>query len=314
MFLHTLAHYVPEQRVPNAYFEGVNGLSDDWIVSRTGIRERRKAGPEENTHTMAWEAVQRAIARRADDGQSIDLIIAATYTPYDTVSTLAHYVQHRLELPDVPAVTITAACSSLINAVEIVQGYFAMGKARHALVVVSEHNTAFSNDHDPVAGHLWGDGATALLIHRERQTEADLEIRDLFTGGAATVGRSIEGVNLFPRHGGISMRNGKDVFTWACTFMEQTANRILERNQLTMKQIAYFVPHQANLRISKQVMQRLDLPEDRLLSNIQYLGNTGSAGCGIALSENRHRLQAGEYVIVTVFGGGYSYGAMLLRA
>ncbi|MDX1908151.1 MAG: ketoacyl-ACP synthase III [Bacteroidia bacterium] len=314
MYINTVSHYIPEQIVPNSFFLDVNGLTDEWIEARTGIRERRKAGAEENTHTMGLAAIQAGLPALPYDPGEIDLIVGATYTPYDTVSTLAHAAQHMLDIDSIPAVTITSACSSLLNAIEIVEGYFAMNKASKALVVVSEHNTAYSRPEDPMSGHLWGDGAAALFISRTRMSATDLHIMDLKTAGAATVGKGIEGVVLRPTDGGISMPHGRDVFINACQYMELATRELLEKHHLPVTEIAHFIPHQANMRIVRNIAESMDLPDSKVVSNIQYLGNTGSAGCAIAMSENRAHFAPNDLIVVTVFGGGYSYGAMLVRA
>jgi 3-oxoacyl-[acyl-carrier-protein] synthase III len=311
MFIHAVSHYLPEQVVGNDHFTRLNGLSDEWITTRTGISERRKAAPGENTNSMAVEVVNRLMAQT--DLTTVDLIVGATYTPHDTIVTLAHVVQHHLGIADIPTVSVSSACSSLLNAIEIVEGYFALGKASRALVIVSEHNTGYYNEDDTVSGHLWGDGAAALLITKDRQNEQDMTIRGLLTGGAAHAGKAVEAVVLRPLERGVIMPYGRDVFQNACVYMPKASLQILDRYGLTAADVDYVLPHQANLRISRNVMQTLGLPDEKLISNIQYLGNTGCAGCAIALSERWNSFQPGERIVVTVFGGGYSYGAMLLE-
>ncbi len=313
MFLHQVGHYLPEQVVDNEHFTKLNGLSDEWIVQRTGIQLRRKAASAENSHTMGVEAVKALLDTIQVDINEVDLIVGATYTAYDAIVTLGHAVQHYLEIPDIPVVTISSACSSLLNAIEVVEGYFAMNKATKALVITSEHNTGYYNETDTVSGHLWGDGAAALLISKERISEGDLEIRALLTGGAATSGKATEAVVLRPNERGVIMPFGRDVFINACTYMPKASLQVLERCGLTAADVDYVLPHQANLRISMNVMNTLGLPADKLISNIQYLGNTGCAGCAIGLSEHWNRFKKGERIVITVFGGGYSFGAMLLE-
>ena len=302
---------MPEQVVGNEHFTKLNGLSSEWIIERTGIAERRKAAPGENTNTMSVEAVKQL--QEKIDLSDTDLIIGATYTPHDTIATLAHVVQHHLGIADIPVVSISSACSSLLNAIEIVEGYFALNKAKRAIVVVSEHNTAYNNDQDKVSGHLWGDGSSALLITKERQSDQDFEILTILTGGAAHTGKAVEAVVLKPLEQGVIMPHGRDVFINACTYMPKASLQALEKCGLTLNDVDYVLPHQANLRISRNVMKTLDLPEEKLISNIQRLGNTGCAGCAIALSENWNQFLDGEHIVVTVFGGGYSYGAMIIK-
>jgi 3-oxoacyl-[acyl-carrier-protein] synthase-3 len=312
LYVNHVSAYLPVDVVTNEHFTKLNGLSDEWIIERTGIRERRKAGPGEDTNTMAIAAVEALRADAPYDQSTVDLIVGGTYTPHDTIVTLAHAVQHYIGVPDIPVVSVSSACSTLLNALELVQGYFAMNKASRALVVVSDHNTAYNNESDTVAGHLWGDGASALLVSKAPIGPRDLRVVDIITGGAATVGKATEGVSLKPVVGGIIMPNGRDVFQWACHYMAQVTRTIVERNHFQVSDIDWLIPHQANLRISRNVVKALELPMERALSNIERLGNTGCAGAAIALAENYERVVASALTVITVFGGGYSYGAALL--
>lgn len=313
MYLHHVAAYLPAAVVTNEHFTRLNGLASDWIIERTGIRERRKAGPEENANTMAIAATHALLAELpAFNPAGIDLIVAGTYTPHDTIYTAAHAVQRALGINEIPVVSISSACSSLLNAIELVEGYFALGKASQALVVVSEHNTAYNNEEDTMAGHLWGDGAAALLITKERLAPTDLHIRQVLTGGAAPMGKADEAVTLKPVDKGIVMPFGRDVFQQACTYMARITQQLLDANRLTVKELNYLIPHQANLRISANVVKQLGLDPARAVNNIERLGNTGCAGAAIGLAEIWPHIKGGDNLIVTVFGGGYSYGAMLL--
>ncbi|MBC8082348.1 MAG: ketoacyl-ACP synthase III [Hymenobacter sp.] len=313
MYIHQVAAYLPDHVLTNEHFTRLNGLASEWIIERTGIRERRKAGPAENCNTMAIEATRRVLAQApAFPAAAIDLIVGATYTPHDTIYTLAHAVQRDLGVNEIPVVSISSACSSLLNAIEIVEGYFALGKASRAVVVVSEHNTAYNNEQDTMAGHLWGDGASALLISKERLAPTDLHVVEVVTGGAAVVGKADEAVTLKPIEKGIVMPHGRDVFTHACTYMARVTEQLLARQRLTVEDVTFLIPHQANLRITKNVVKQLGMAPERAVSNIEQLGNTGCAGAAIGLGDTWDQLREGDRVVITVFGGGYSYGAMLL--
>ncbi len=313
MYITHIASYIPSIIVGNEHFSQINGLSDEWILARTGISERRKASESENTNTMAIEALKAGMVDLPFPAENIDLIVGGTYTPYDTIHTLAHAAQNYLKISDIPVVSISTACSSFLNAMEIVQGYFAMNKATKALVIVADHNTAYSDDRDTVGGHLWGDGATAVFVSKEKVKDNDWEVLDIITAGAGTVGKAVDGVFLRPNTERFKMNAGKDVFINACQYMAKVTQDILQKNGYTIADLAYFSPHQANWRITKNVAENLGLPEEKALSNIQYLGNTGCAGCSIALWEHKHRFQPQDLIAVTVFGGGYSYGSMLLK-
>ena len=312
MFFEQAAHYIPQKKVSNDYFEKKLGLDPNWIVERTGMVERRRAGADENTNTMAVAAVENLKSKA--DLHDVDLIVAGSYTFYDTIVTPAHAVQKYLGIEAIPVLGLTSACSSFLNAAEVVEGYFTMGKSKKALLILSEQNSLYHNEEDQKSGHLWGDGAVAFLISRNQPKGLSLKVEEVKTAGAANVGKGTEGVMLKPAHGGIDMPHGRDVFINACQYMAKTTVEILTNNGLSMDDLTYLVPHQANNRISQNVAASLQLEESRILSNVQYLGNTGSAGSGIALSESWSKYKKGDNLVVSVFGGGYSYGAMLLKA
>lgn len=313
MYINAVSHYLPEMIIPNQYYTRLNGLTDEWIFQRSGIRNRLKAGTKENTNTMSIEAVKPGIDRLPYPLNDVDLIVGATYTPYDTVGTLAHAVQSYFRIPKAKVVSISSACSSFLNAMEVVEGYFATNKAKRAIVVASEHNTAFSDDMDEQSGHLWGDGAGAAFVSKERISEADMEVLDLSTSGLAHIGKGMDAVYLRPCHGGLRMPYGKDIFVHASKYMVSEVQGILQRNNFTPADIGHLVPHQANSRIINNVAETLGLRSEQLIMNIEDTGNTGCASTVIVLSQNWERFQKDELIAITVFGGGYSSGAMLLR-
>lgn len=313
MFINTISHYVPKQRVPNEYFKDINGLDDEWIFDRTGIRTRSKAAEGENANTMAIEAVSRALETLPFDIKEVDLIIGASYTPYDTVATIGHTVQREFGIPEAQVVYVSSACSSLVNALEIVEGYFALGKASRALVVAVEHNTLYSNDTCEKSGHLWGDGATALFISEEPVGAKPGEILNIFTRGLGHIGKGTEAVYLRPAEGGLQMPDGRDVFMHACNFMRVALEKTLENCSFTVEDLDFIIPHQANHRIIANLIKQLNLQPKKVLSNIEEFGNTGCASTGICLSQNIDSIPIDSLVGITVFGGGYSAGAVLIR-
>jgi 3-oxoacyl-[acyl-carrier-protein] synthase III len=313
MFLNAVSHYLPEQVIGNDYFTKINGLSDEWLLSRTGIRERRKALPSENSHSMAIESVKAGINNVPYPVKDVDLVIGATYTPFDTIGTLAHYVQQSFEIRNAQAVTITSACASFINALEIAQGYFSLNKAKTALIVASEHNSAYNDETDIRSGHLWGDGAAAVFVSKERKSDQDYEILDIVTKGLANEGKSTDGIWLRPQHGGLQMPHGRDVYIQANKYMINILQEILERNNLSVEDVDFLIPHQANLKIIKHIQHDLGLTDEKILINIDKLGNTGCASAVIAFSQNLEKFQTGNLIALTVFGGGYSSGAALFK-
>lgn len=312
MFIEAISHYIPEQIISNAYFKAVNGLDEDWIVARTGIKNRTKATKSDNTNTMGIKAVDSMKDQMHDSLKDVDLIVGGSYSPYDTVGTLAHAIQREFNIIRAKAVYLSSACSSFINAVEVVEGYFATGKASKALIVVSEHNTAYSNERDEKSGHLWGDGAAAVLLKKE-EIEAGTRILDVFTEGLGHIGRGPNAVYLHPLNGGLQMPHGKDVFINACNYMIYALEYILEKNNMELEQVDYVIPHQANIRIINHIAHSLEIPHEKMITNIEELGNTGSASTLIALSQNLEQIGRNKTIAFTVFGGGYSTGSMLIR-
>jgi 3-oxoacyl-[acyl-carrier-protein] synthase-3 len=311
MFINNISAYLPPRVVPNSHFEKAYGISTGWIEERCGVVERRRCDVGENTNTMGCLVVDRLLEKAKVP--RFDLIIGATYTPYDTVGTLAHSVQRHLGISDIPTMTVTTACSSVLCAVEIAYCYFSAGRATRALIVASEHNSAYQDDADPQSGPLWGDGAVAFDVSKESEPGSLFRIHHIYAGGAACTGKSLEAVYLRPKETGIPMVHGSDVFMNACAYMEKETRHTLDLMNWSIGDIAYFVPHQANLRISLRVAKSLGLPREKLVSNVQTYGNTGCCGFGIGLAEILPQLRAADKVVATVFGGGYSYGCMALE-
>ena len=290
MFINATGFYVPEERVDNQHFLELNGLTSEWIEQRTGIRSRSKAKAEENINTMSMEAVRNALPKLPYDITDVDLIVSASYSPYDTVATAAHLAQHEFHIENAKALYLSSACSSFLNALEVVEGYFAMGKATKALILSADKNSAYYNETDPKAGHLWGDAAAAFFISKERVSEKDSEIVEVYTQGLGYLGKAPDAVHLRPCDGGI-----------------------LEKNGYTLDNLTYFIGHQANMRIMSNIAKQLNLPEEKFLHNIEELGNTGSVSSALVYAQNDHSFKKGDLVAITVFGGGYSTGACLIK-
>ena len=313
MYINATGYYVPSQRVDNAHFLDVNGLTDEWIVKRTGIHTRSKAGDGETQNTMAIEAVKDAMRNLPYEIKDIDLIVSASYCICDTVATVAHEVQREFGVDGARAVCVTSACSSFVNGLEIIEGYFATGKAKRALIVSSEHNTYYANETDTKCGHLWGDAAVAWFVSAEAEAEDEPKIESIYTCGLGNVSKGPEGVKLRPKEDGITMPDGRDVFIHACKYMiDALDNAGLKIGGVKASQLDRIICHQANMRIVANVAHQLELPEDRFLNNIGELGNTGSASAALVFAQQRDALHKGDKVGLTVFGGGYSDGACIV--
>jgi len=262
---------------------------------------------------MAVEAVKKVFFNSPVSLIEIDLFVGATYMPCDTVGTLAHAVQKQFNITNAKCFTIDSACSSFVNALEIVDCYFANKIATKALIIVSENNSIYNDCSDSNSGFLWGDGTTALVGSNERFFDNDLEVLDINTRGLGNVGKNIKGVCLKPANGCIKMPYGKDVFQHACIYMFEEAEQMLQNNNLSISEIDYFIPHQANTRIIEYVVKKMKINQDRVLNNIEYFGNSGSASSPIILVQNQNLFKSGDKILITVFGGGYSSGSMLLK-
>lgn len=313
IIMNHVAEYLPEKVITNDFFIEKYGLSNDEIIAKSGIKQRRRTLANETTNTMAIKAISSAIGELPYNLNEIDLIIGATYTPYDTVGTLAHAVQAYFKIEKTKCFTISSACSSFVNALEVVDTFFTAGKANKALLVVSENNSLYNDFSDPKSSFLWGDGAAAVFISKERCSDDDLEVIDVTTKGLGAVGKNIEGVYLRPSKGGLKMPFGKDVFQYACNYLIEETEQILESNGLSISELNYFIPHQANKRIIDFVVKKLKIDPGKVLNNIEYLGNTGSASTAIALAQNKHKFIKDDTIAIAVFGGGYSSGAVLLK-
>ena len=243
----------------------------------------------------------------------MDLIVHAAYCVYDSVATAAHEVQRRYDIKGAKAFYLSAACSSFVNGLEAIEGYFAMGKASKALLICPEHNTYYADESDPKSGHLWGDGAVAFFISKEKVADSDRKILGIFTEGLGQIGAGPEGVKLMPAEGGISMPNGRDVFMNACKYMEYALDKVLSDASLSVDDLSHVICHQANMRIISYVAKELGKEEGVFLNNIEELGNTGSASAALVLCQRIKEIARGKKVALVVFGGGYSCGSVLVE-
>jgi len=313
MFINSIGYYIPERRIPNDYFTEVNGLTSDWIAQRTGIQSRSRASERETMDYMCSEAVKNALSDLPYDIREVDMIIFASYTPSDTIATSGHYIQREYNIEDAKVFYISSACSSGVNALEIIRAFFYSQMTTKALLICADRNSSYSDDTDCMSGHLWGDAATAYFLSDKSFSEEEPQVMDIITQGLGHIGHGPGGVYLDPKEKGLQMPFGKDVFMQACTYIAQNTRDILEWNSHSTEDLSYFIGHQANMRILKNVAKQLELEEEKILSNIEELGNTGSASALLVFAQNYSRFQSGDLVCLSVFGGGYSAGACLIQ-
>jgi 3-oxoacyl-[acyl-carrier-protein] synthase-3 len=315
LYINATGYFVPEKRIPNSYFSLLHEKPESWFVQRTGILTRARASEKETIDQMSLRAVRHAITTLPFPIGEVDLIIFASYSPDDTVGTTGHRIQREFNIEGAKVFYLSSACSSALNAIEVVRSFFLTGIARKALVIAADRNSTYADDNDPLHGHLWGDAAVAYFISTESYAKGDMEIVDIETRGLGHIGSGPEGVYLrLPDYPSASkMPHGKDVFNQACVYIERFTRDILGRNGLDISSLDRFVSHQANLRIVSHVCKELGLPEERTFNNITELGNTGCGSSLLALAHNREQLRSGDNIVVATFGGGYSAAAMLLK-
>jgi 3-oxoacyl-[acyl-carrier-protein] synthase-3 len=196
---------------------------------------------------------------------------------------------------------------------EIIDSFFATGRATKALLISADRNSTYANEHDPKSGHLWGDAAAAFFFSKDCYSDREAQVIDIETQGLGHVGYGPNGVFLNPKEGGLQMPKGKDVFMQACTCISQNTKEIVERNGIPLSDLTWFIGHQANMRILSYVVKELGIPEEKSLSNISELGNTGSVSALLVFAQNSGKFRKDDTVCLSVFGGGYSAGACLIR-
>lgn len=315
--------YVPERILTNADLEKIVETSDEWILSRTGIRERRIAAEGEFTSHMATKAGAKALEQAGISAAEIDLIIVATITPDTFTPATACYVQQELGAVGAVAFDISAACSGFLYAMKIAKRMIADGAFNNALIIGAEKLSSFINWQDRTTCILFGDGAGAAVLRRAAPEEGSILATEMGSDGRLTHLLNVKGGGVACP---ITKENadqnlvtlamlGKEVFKHAVTRMKESAEKVIERSGLKPEDITLVVPHQANLRIIDAIADRLSVPTERIFVNLEKYGNTSAAAVAIALDEaNRTgRIQRGEHVVLVVFGAGLTWAAAAVR-
>ena len=273
--------YVPERVLTNSDLEIMVDTSDEWITTRTGIKERRIAAEDEFTSHMAVKASRKAIEQAGISPSEVELIIVATITPNTLTPATACYVQHELGAHQAVAFDISAACSGFLYAMRLAERMISGGTCKNALILGAEKLSAFVNWDDRSTCVLFGDGAGAALLKRAREEEGQILAIDIGTDGGQTDLLNIPGggsacpitqENADQRLSTLAMV-GTDVFKQAVTRMRDSANSVIERSGLRPGDIKLLIPHQANLRIIEAITKRIEIPEDRVFVNLHKYGN-----------------------------------------
>lgn len=313
-----LGTYVPPRVVTNKDFEAHMDTSDEWIVSRTGIRERRFAAENEFTSDLGVRAVRDLLARDPDGLRDVDVVICATATPDALFPSTAALIAGQVGLSGAGAFDLSTACSGFVYALSMAQGLILGGTARRVLVVGAETLSRLVDQHDRSTAILFGDGAGAAVVGPVPQGHGFQE----FVLGADSAG----GPSLYARcmadrlPGGILMgervgMNGREVFKFAVRVLGDSGQQVLDKSGLTSADVDWVIPHQANIRIIEAANERFGVPMSKTVVNIDRYGNTSSASLPLAIREavDDGRIQDGQQLLLVAFGGGLSWGACTVK-
>ncbi len=312
--------YLPERRLTNADLEQMVDTSDEWILSRTGISERRIVAEGQATSDMAAEAGSRALASAGADPGKVDLLIVATSTPDMSMPSAAALAQSKMGLT-CPAIDVNAACTGFIYALQLGASAIESGRARKVLVIGADTLSSIVDFTDRTTCILFGDGAGAVLLRASTapgilgiHLGADgngakmLEVR---AGGSAA---PCTPERLAAREQFVIM-NGNEIFKFAVRRIPQVTKQALRESHLTIEDIDWLVPHQANQRITNTIAERLGIPEEHVVSTIRETGNTSAASIPLALDAlyTGGRLRPGQTLALVGFGAGLTWGAAIVR-
>jgi 3-oxoacyl-[acyl-carrier-protein] synthase-3 len=315
--------YLPERVLTNSDLEKMVETSDEWIVSRTGMRERRIAREDEYTSHMGIAAARAAIADAGVKPEEIDFILVATLTPDYYFPSTACLIQHALGAKKASGVDVQAACTGFLYLLLMAKSLVESGTYKNVLVIASEKLSSITDYKDRSTCILFGDGASACVVSKEGkglvienvQLGADGEQAELIImpGGGSRMPASAESVASGQHY--IKMA-GNEVFKHAVRRMEAVCKECLDAAGLSEKEISWLIPHQANLRIIDAIAKRFEhLPPEKIVKTGQKYGNTSASSVGIALDEllKNAPLAEGERILLTAFGAGLTWGAAILR-
>jgi len=324
VFIRAIGVHTPERTLTNAELSKMVDTSDEWIKTRSGIAERRIAGPGENPSDMGAKAAAKAIQRAGLTPADVDLLIVATMTPDVPFPSTACLLQAKLGLRrDIPCFDVSAACSGFVYALQVAKDMMRSGSYRRALVVGAEKLSSVVDWSDRTTCVLFGDGAGAALL--ETTTEKNVGLLGNLLGADgnnAELLHCVGGGSAAPatadslRDGKHFLRmNGKEVFRHAVRVMAESCERVLAKCDVKSEQVAWFIPHQANIRILEAVASQLNVGMGRFPSNLERYGNTSAASIPLALEEawQGGKIKHGDLVLIVAFGAGLTWGATLLR-
>ena len=313
--------YVPEDVLTNAMLEKMVDTNDEWIYTRTGIKERRiLKDPNKGTSFLAIQAAKDLINKKGIDPKEIDLLILATATPDMPVALTGPYVATQIGATNAFAFDLQAACSSFLFGVSLAAKYIESGRYKKVLLVGADKMSSIIDYTDRATCIIFGDGAGAALFepnHEGLGVQDELLKRDgigrnhlyIKAGGSLhpTTAETVAAKEHFV------FQDGKTVFKYAVTGMADVAEELIKRNGLTKDDVQWLVPHQANKRIIDATADRMGLPAERVMLNIYKYGNTTSATIILALNDYEKQLKKGDNIVMAAFGGGFTWGALYLK-
>lgn len=314
-------HYLPQKIVTNHDLSKTVDTSDDWITQRTGIKQRHIASGDETTSFMATRAAENALRMAGLKGSDIDAIFLATTTPDQTFPATAVTVQDCIGMGDRGfAFDIQAVCSGFIYALATADNFIKSGQVNRALVIGAEHFTRLLDWNDRTTCVLFGDGAGAVVLEADDQAQGTTSDRGILSTHLHSEGAMREmlyvdgGVSSTGTVGHVKM-NGKEVFRHAVTRMSEAITESLHANHITAQEIDWLVPHQANRRIIEATAEKLSLPPEKVVLTVPQHGNTSAASIPLALctAVSDGRIQKNHLILMEAMGGGFTWGAALLR-
>ncbi len=315
--------FLPEKVLTNKFFESYLDTSDEWIMTRTGIRERRQAAEGETMCDLSTKAAKHAVADAGIPMEDIDLLLVCTATPETNIPAAACWIQAELGLPGVPAMDLNAACSGLVYGLIVGAHMIAGGSYRNVLVIGAEVLTRFTDYQDRATAVLFGDGASAVILGRSEEAEpnmlycemgADGRCADYIWMPAGGSKMPASQKTLDERLHFMRMR-GRELYKLAVSKLQELIDRALSEANVKVDDLKLIIPHQSNRRIIELTRERLGLPPEKMAVNIDRYGNTSAASVGIALDEARRsgQVQSGDLVLLAAIGAGVTWGTMLIR-
>jgi len=315
-----LGTYAPSGIRTNADLAKMVETSDEWIVRRTGIRERHIARPDEFTSDLCEAAVRDLLQRSTVSPTDIELIIVGTTTPDYPFPSVAALIQDRLGMSNAGAIDVQATCAGFVYGLHIANGLVSAGVHDRVLVVAGETLSKVLDNSDRATCVLFGDGAGAALIEAATPTTIAATYVGAEGSGAPHLYRTglssrIAGADAAAQAPGLVRQNGREVFRWAVETVSTSVTRLLDRTGLTPDTLTWFVPHSANMRITEAVCERTGIPLSRTLSSIECFGNTSAASIPLALAgaAAAGKLRRGDSMLLYGFGGGLVHGGVVME-